>query len=168
MKIIHLLVVSVIVGAASAAAAQTKTFILVRHAEKAAAGTMDTSGDVELSAEGRERAIRFRDAVKRYRPGQVFATIYKRTQQTAQPIAASRGRTVEIYDAAKQADLVANLLKSRTKRFVIVGHSNTIPPLANLLAKKDLFKNFADNEYGVYYVIRIRKGAFRRLEVFPY
>lgn len=148
------------------AAAQDKTIILVRHAEKAAAAP--TEPDPDLSAQGRERADAFRMAAKRYRPGAVFSTAFKRTRQTAEPIANHRGKEVQTYDASKQSELVESILKSPTKRFVVVGHSNTVPPLANLFAKKEIFRNLLDSEYGVYYVIRIKNGVFKRIEVHPF
>lgn len=148
--------------------AQQKTIILIRHAEKAPVAADSTSGDVDLSSEGRERAIRFAAVAKRYRPGEIFATAYKRTQQTVDPIAKLRGKRVQIYDPAKHLELIELMVKSKTKRFVVVGHSNTIPLLANLLAKKDMFKQLPDTEYGVVWVIRISNGVFKKLEVYPY
>ena len=148
--------------------AQQKTIILIRHAEKASVAADSTSGDVDLSSEGRERAIRFAAVAKRYRPGEIFATAYKRTQQTVEPIAKLRGKRVQIYDPAKHLELIELMVKSKTKRFVVVGHSNTIPLLANLLAKKDMFKQLPDTEYGVVWVIRISNGVFKKLVVYPY
>lgn len=149
------------------AAAQDKTIILVRHAEKAPAVEGD-KGDVDLSSEGRDRAVRFASVAKRFRPGEIFATAYKRTQQTAEPIAKIRGKAIQIYDAGKHPELIDLILKSKTKRFVVVGHSNTVPFLANLLAKKEVFKQLPDTEYGVVWVIRITNGVFEKLEIYPY
>ncbi|MBK6751078.1 MAG: histidine phosphatase family protein [Pyrinomonadaceae bacterium] len=147
--------------------AQNKTIILVRHAEKNAPVEGD-KGDVDLSSDGRDRALRFAKVAKRFRPGEIFATAYKRTQQTAEPIAKLRGKAIQIYDAAKHPELIDLILKSKSKRFVIVGHSNTVPFLANLLAKKEVFKQLPDTEYGVVWVIRITNGVFKKLEVYPY
>ena len=149
------------------AVAQTKTIVLVRHAEKNAPVEGD-KGDVDLSSEGRDRAVRFANVAKRFRPGEIFATAYKRTHQTAEPIAKLRGKTIQIYDASKHPDLIDLILKSKTKRFVVVGHSNTVPFLANLLAKKEVFKQLPDTEYGVVWVIRITNGIFKKLEIYPY
>lgn len=147
--------------------AQSKTIILVRHAEKTAPVEGD-KGDVDLSSEGRDRALRFAKVAKRFRPGEIFATAYKRTQQTAEPIAKLRGKAIQVYDAAKHPELIDLIMKSKTKRFVVVGHSNTVPFLANLLTKKDVFKQLPDTEYGVVWVIRITNGVFKKLEVYPY
>jgi 2,3-bisphosphoglycerate-dependent phosphoglycerate mutase len=149
-------------------AAQTKkTIVLVRHAEKAPAPP--TEPDPELSPEGRERAQRFMKAVaKRYKPHEIFTTNYKRTRQTAEPVAQRRKKTIQTYDPAKQNELVEKIMASKTDHYLIVGHSNTIPVLANLLAKKEIFRNLPEPEYGVYWVIRMKNGALTRIEVFPY
>ena len=87
--------------AAGTGFAQNKTIVLVRHAEKVAAPP--TEPDPELSPEGRERAQRFMKAVaKRYKPHEIFSTSYKRTRQTAEPVAAKRKKEIQTYDPAKQ------------------------------------------------------------------
>jgi len=150
--------------------AQKKTFILVRHAEKSATGDAASmaKGDPDLSPEGRERAGRFAKRVKKYKPGEIYSTEYKRTRQTAEPIAKLRGKTIQTYDPAKQADLISMMLNAKMKRFLIIGHSNTVTTLANLLLKKDIFKNLQDTEYGVFWVIRTKRGVVTKVEVFPY
>ena len=150
------------------AAQSKKTIVLVRHAEKAASTEMDKTGDVDLSAEGRERAERFAKAVKKYKPHEIFATDYKRTRQTAEPIAKLRGKEIQTYDPQKQAELIPKILASKTDHYLIVGHSNTIPALANLFMKKEVFKQLPDPEYGVFWVIRMKKGVVTKIEVFPY
>jgi broad specificity phosphatase PhoE len=150
----------------SVAQSTNKTIVLVRHAEK---DTSDQKNpDPDLSADGRERAVRLAKFVKRYKPHEIFATAYKRTQQTAGPIAAKRKKQIQIYDAGKQNEFVAKIMASKTDHYLIVGHSNTIPPLANLLAKKEIFRNLVDAEHGVIWVIRIRKGVLRKVEIFSY
>src|SRR5687767_13230671 len=79
------------------AAGQDKTLILVRHAEKADA----TSTDPELSDAGKQRAERLMSIVKKYKPGAVYSTDFKRTRDTAAPMAARRSLQVQTYDAKK-------------------------------------------------------------------
>lgn len=147
--------------------AQNKTIVLLRHAEKSTATDMD-KGDPELSVEGRERAVRLMNAVKKYKSHEIFATDYKRTRQTAEPIAAYRKKAIQIYDAAKPAELIDKIMLSRTDHYLIVGHSNTIPALANLLTKKEIFRPLLEVEFGVIWVVRIKKGVVTKVEVFPY
>lgn len=146
---------------------QKKTIILVRHAEKDAAQS-EMSADPELSAEGKQRAIRLAERIKKYKPGAVYSTDYKRTRDTAAPVANLRKLRVQLYDATKPNELVDQLMKSKTKRFLVVGHSNTIPGLANLLIKKELFKNLDDAEYGTVWVIRIKTGKAVKTEILTY
>jgi len=151
----------------SAAQSTNKTIVLVRHAEKSAPVDGD-KGDPDLSAEGRERAVRLMKAIKKYKPHEIFATVYKRTQQTAEPIAKTRKKQIQVYDAGKQSELVAKIMASETDHYLIVGHSNTIPLLANLLAKKEIFRNLVDAEHSVIWVIRLRKGVLRKVEIYTY
>lgn len=149
------------VGANVETLSQNKTIILVRHAEK----VDSSSPDPELSEAGRARAITLMRRLKKYRPGAIFSTDLKRTRDTAAPIAAHRKKLVQLYDARQPRELINQIMASRTKRFVIVGHSNTIPGLVNLITKKELFRNLEDSEYGTIWVIRIRKGSVQKIEV---
>lgn len=149
-----------------AAQSTNKTIVLVRHAERD--GTMANNPDPELSPEGRERAIRLVKAVKKYKPHEIFSTNYKRTRLTAEPIANKRKKQIQFYDPTKQNELVDKIMASKTDHYLIVGHSNTIPALANLLAKKEVFRNLLETEYGVFWVIRLKKGVLRRIEVYPF
>ena len=150
-------------------AAQDKTIVLVRHVEKDSSPTADKV-DPELSAEGKARAERLAKVVKRYKPHEIFSTPFKRTRGTAEPTAKRRKKEIQTYDPAKPADLVNKIMDpaSKTVHYLVVGHSNTIPSLANLLAKKEIFRNLLESEYGVIWVIRIKKGQLTRVEVHPY
>lgn len=165
-----LLVVCLVVLAFAAVDANSqsrnKTFVLVRHAEKDS--SQPNNPDPELSPAGRERADRLARAVKRYKPHEIFSTNFKRTRDTAAPTAARRKKQVQIYDPSKQADMIAAMMASKTDHHLIVGHSNTIPGLANALAKKEIFRNLVEAEHGVIWVIRLRDGVLRKVEVFPY
>ncbi len=144
-----------------------KTIILVRHAEKDVSDAADKSDPV-LTAEGRARAILLLKAVKKYKPQEIFSTDYQRTRDTAEPTARYRNKQVQIYDASKPGDLITKIIAGRSKRYLIVGHSNTIPPLANMLAKKEIFRNLLDGEHGVIWVIRLKKGELKKVEILPY
>ena len=161
---IGILTILFISVSAATVIAQDKTIILVRHAEKADA----TSQDPELSAEGKQRAERLVKAAGKYKPGAFYSTNFKRTRDTISPLAAKRQKQVETYDARNPSALVDSIMKSKFKRHIIAGHSNSIPGLANLIAKKDVFKNLDESEYGVIWVIRIKDGKVRKTEVIPY
>ena len=140
------------------------TLILVRHAEKADV----TSPDPELSPAGRERAQRLVKKIGKYRPGAFYSTDFKRTRDTLTPLAAKRKKEIMVYDPRKPQELMEQIMKSKTKRFVIAGHSNTVPGLANLIAKKELFKNLDDSEYTVIWLLRLKNGNVMKLELLDY
>ncbi|MGD9588889.1 MAG: histidine phosphatase family protein [Pyrinomonadaceae bacterium] len=155
-----------IIAAASvnlAAQDREKTLILVRHAEKA-----DDSADPELSAAGRERAARLIKTAGKYKPGAFYSTNFKRTRDTITPLAQKRKKEVQTYDARNPQALIDNIMNSRTKRFLIAGHSNTVPALANLITKKELFKNLLDTEYSVIWVIKMKRGKVVKFEILDY
>lgn len=164
MRIYHLIFLLCVLFVSTNVLAQDKTIILIRHAEKADA----TSQDPELSDAGKQRAERLIKVGGKYKPGAFYSTNFKRTRDTLARLAAKRKKTVEIYDARKPADLVDTIMKSKYKRHIVAGHSNTIPGLANLIAKKDVFKNLDEPEYGVIWVIRIKNGQVVKTEVIPY
>ena len=147
--------------------AQKKTIILIRHAEKETSSMADQN-DPPLSDAGVERAARFRKLAGKYRPGAVYSTNYKRTRSTVEPIAKKRHVEIQTYDPKNNAELIDRIMKSKTKRFVVVGHSNTIPGLVNQIAKKELFKNLDDAEYGTIWVVRIKDGRVRKIEILPF
>jgi len=59
-------------------------------------------------------------------------------------------------------------MKSKTKRFLVAGHSNSIPGLANLIGKMDMFKNLDESEYGVIWIIRLKGGQVKNVEILHY
>jgi len=148
----------------AAGQARNVTVILVRHAEKADA----TSQDPDLSAEGKQRADRLVRKIGKYRPGAFYSTNFKRTRDTLAPLAAKRKKQVQIYDPRNPKELIEQIMKSDTKRFVIAGHSNTVPGIANLIAKKELFKNLDDSEYSVIWLIKMKDGKVTHFELLDY
>jgi len=103
----------------SAATAQSTIFI-VRHAEKAG----DGGNDPDLSDLGRARAETLANMLKDAGISAIYVTEFKRTQQTAAPLAKALGITVTTLPAKDNAALVAKLRASNGNALV-VGHSDT-------------------------------------------
>jgi len=170
MKLLSIIIVALcLVGFSgiNAEAQKSKTIILVRHAEKDVSEGADEI-DPDLSAAGHERAERLLKVVRRFRPGAVYSSNYKRTRETVEPIAKHRGLEIQTYDPKAQEKLIDQIMSSRTKRFVVAGHSNTVPLLANLLIKKEIFKPLDDGEYGTIWVIRMKKDGPPKIEILNY
>jgi len=108
---------------ASAAPAEEVTFI-VRHAEKAAGG----GNDPDLSTAGKARAKRIRAVLKDARVARIFVTEFKRTKQTAAPLAALIPLVPNEVPAANTS-LLLQRVRGTVGNVLIVGHSNTVPDL---------------------------------------
>lgn len=148
--------------------AQKKTIILLRHAEKDLSAEQNSS-DPDLSAEGKARAERLIRTLRKYKVSAMYASEYKRTQQTAAPLAAKSGVTVERYDPRKLKDMEATLRASKARNIVVVGHNNTTPALVNLFVKYEQFKQFPESEYSKIFILKFRKdGSLKRLDLIEY
>lgn len=105
---------------------------LVRHAEKQISSGEMMSKDPDLTAPGvaraKDLARLLQDAGIQY----VYSSDYKRTRNTAQPIADLLGLEVQIYDPRKSEELVQQI-QSNAGRYLVVGHSNSTPNLVKLL-----------------------------------
>lgn len=118
--------------ASTASAGATTTFVLVRHAEK---GT-DDARDPSLSDAGRARADRLARLLSGAPLTAAYATAYRRTQQTAQPVADGHGIGVTTYDAKMPDATFASQLRATHARgtVLIVGHSNSVPGIVAALS----------------------------------
>lgn len=126
---------------APAPAAPT-TLVVVRHGEKAALSAADQrlEADPPLSASGEARARALAELLAGARIDAVYATQYRRTQQTAAPTAERFGLTVQTYSASRAvaedaARLAAEVLsRHRGGSVLVVGHSNTVPAIVQALS----------------------------------
>ena len=132
MKRVILCAVMVLVTAATAAA-QAPVFV-VRHAERAdagrAGGTM--GNDPDLSDAGRARAQSLAAVLKDAGITAIFATEFKRTQQTAAPLASALGIPVTKVPARDTAALITKI-KAATGAVLVVGHSDSVPDIVKAL-----------------------------------
>lgn len=65
----------------------------------------------------------------------IYVSDFKRTRQTAAPLAATTGATVETYDPKDTPAIVARA-KAAGGPVLIVGHSNTVPDIVAQLGGK--------------------------------
>ena len=79
----------------------------------------------------------------------IYSTDYKRTRQTAQPLADRLGLTVQTYDAKRDlADFLKEVESNHIgEKVLIVGHSNTVPNMANILSGTESYQQFDDADY---------------------
>jgi broad specificity phosphatase PhoE len=108
--------------------AQPAVFV-VRHAERADAGMAAAKvagADPDLSAAGAERARALAAMLKDAGIRAIFTTEYKRTRDTAEPLARALGIRVTTI-ASKDAAALIDKVKSAEGNVLVVGHSNTVP-----------------------------------------
>lgn len=127
------------------------TFILLRHAETTGIGS-----DPALSALGQERAAELVRVLQNVPLQAVYATSYARTTQTAQPTAADKGLTVQQYDPFAPGPLTDAVLAAyRGEAVLVVGHSNTIPALLNVLTGTDDFAQIPESQYDNLFIVTV-------------
>ncbi len=105
---------------------------LVRHAEKSIGAGGDAPPDPGLTEAGRERAGALARILSPSGITAIHSTDFRRTRQTAGPTADALDIELEIYDPNDLASF-AGLLRERTGRHLVVGHSNTTPRLVEYL-----------------------------------
>jgi len=155
---IFLLTLAAIIVLASPAWAQRPvTVILVRHAEKDYADP--NKSDQRLSAVGHFRADALVSAVEQFGIRRIFSTDFARTRDTVGPLSQLKGIPITIYDPRDLRGLAEKIKALRKDRRVIVsGHSNTIPPLVNLLIGEELYRELGEFEYNKMFVVKLGTG----------
>jgi len=143
-----------LLSAASAAAQQT--IFVVRHAERAdaaaaAAGMAAPGADPPLSTAGRERAARLASMLRSAAITTIFTTEFRRTQETAAPLAAQLKLTPSV-SASKDPTPIVSRLRQANGNVLIVGHSNTVPELLKGLGIKDEI-TIPDTEYDNLFIV---------------
>jgi len=108
------------------------TVIIVRHAEK---NIEPNNPDPDLSPAGQARAQEIARMFGDSGVQAIYATQYKRTQQTVAPLASRLGLSVSTIDAKQSAELTRRILSSnRGQTVFIAGHNNTVPEIVNILS----------------------------------
>ena len=133
--------------------AQSRVF-LVRHAERAdtaSGGPAMMATDPSLSDAGQARATALAAALKDAGIDMIFVTEYKRTQQTAAPVAKALGVTPIVVKANDTAALIAQLKQARGNALV-VGHSNTVPDIIKGLGVTTPL-SIADTDYDNLFIV---------------
>jgi phosphohistidine phosphatase SixA len=101
-------------------------YYAMRHLQKA------EGPDPGLSAEGQARAERLAGWFGGDPPAAIYVSSTRRARETAAPLAARLGLTLEDYDPSDTSALIARV-KAETGPVLIVGHSNTVPEIVERL-----------------------------------
>ncbi len=130
---------------------------VVRHAEKAAA----PANDPPLSDAGMQRSADLKQTLQDKKIRAVYSTRTKRTMQTVAPLASYLNIQTTPYSARPDSSLIA-AIKSAKKNTVVVGHSNTVDDVVNLLAGKQLIPgDLSEAVYDNMFILTIKRGGGR-------
>jgi broad specificity phosphatase PhoE len=88
--------------------------------------------DPDLLPEGQRAAAALATSFGRERVRAIYVSDFRRTRQTAAPLAARLGLTPIVYDPADTPGLVARV-RAGPHPALIVGHSNTVPGIVEAL-----------------------------------
>jgi broad specificity phosphatase PhoE len=128
----------------SLASAQ-KMVILTRHAERADGQATMGASDPELSAAGAARAQKLAAMLGDASIAAIFTTEYRRTKDTAAPLAAKLKVTPEVVMASQAAAIIEKIKSHPNDTVFVVGHSNTVPVIIRALGGPDV--TIGDEEY---------------------
>lgn len=156
MRYCFTFVITVLMIGLLVACSTTKVYI-VRHAEK-----VDETDSTDLSPAGRQRAVALADTLAERGIDSIFTTPYRRTRQTAEPLASRIGVRPAAY-AAAPVDVVVNRVgRIRGKNVLVVGHSNTILDIARGLGVRPRLSAIASGDFDNLLRVRIQRGPLRR------
>lgn len=133
---------------------EVTTYYLIRHAEKITTNPNDN--DPDISVEGIRRAKNWINVFAETKIDAVYATDYRRTKQTAKPVADSKNLPVFKFNLEKMYDPT---FKYNTigKSVLVVGHSNSTPKLANMILGEEKYEAMKDDNFGNLYIITVTK-----------
>jgi 2,3-bisphosphoglycerate-dependent phosphoglycerate mutase len=128
------------------------TIILVRHAEK----IIDPNNpDVDLSAAGQARAQEIARMFGDAGINAIYATQYKRTQETVKPLSDKTGVPVTIVNSKGTTDLLAQIRAQHSGQTIfIAGHNNTVPEIIAALGGPQ-YPIIPETEYDNLYVVTV-------------
>lgn len=136
----------------------TTTVIFVRHAEKAVL----PADDPGLSEAGQRRAAELArqlvdaDVVPGKGVDAVFSTSYRRTVETAKPVADALDLPVLSYDVADTEAFIEAMVKEyKGKIILVVGHSDTVPEMIGNMGASKNVAPIAENEYDNIFLVAI-------------
>ena len=133
----------------------TKIF-LVRHAEK----QKDQGKNPALTDQGIKRSQALEKLLTKVDFSAIYSTDFKRTRDTAKPLATSKGINIELYNPMDSRNFLDGILsKHKGKNIFVVGHSNTIPLLVNTLLGEEKFSSLRDDEYSNLFIVTIVHGT---------
>lgn len=128
------------------------TVILVRHAEKK---IEPNNEDPDLTPEGVERAQEIARMFGDAGVNAIYATQYKRTQQTVKPLSDRIGVPVSLLNSKQTDELVKQIQTGhRGQTVFIAGHNTTVPAIVSALSG-ETYPPIPETEYDNLFIVTI-------------
>jgi 2,3-bisphosphoglycerate-dependent phosphoglycerate mutase len=128
------------------------TVIVVRHAEK---NIEPTNPDPDLSPAGQARAQELARMFADAGVNAIYATQFKRTQQTVKPLGDRLGLSATVLEAKNTQELIRQILTAHRGQTVFVaGHNNTAPEIVKALGGGD-FPVIPENEFDNMFIVTV-------------
>ena len=136
------------------------TVILIRHAEK----VIDPNNpDVDLSPAGQERAQELVRMFADSGVNAIYATQYKRTQETVKPLSDRLGLPVTVVNSSGTSELVRQIhADHRGQTILVSGHNNTVPEIIAALGGPQL-PVIPESEFDNVYLLTVYRTGKARL-----
>ena len=142
------------------------TLILVRHAEKQV--VPPENKDPDLSVAGIARAQELARIFGHSGITAIYATEYKRTQQTVKPLAEKLNLPVNQVGARKTPDLVKELRARKAGEVIfIAGHNNTVPEIIAAFGGPQL-PIIPETEYDNLFILVVQSDGSTKLITMKY
>lgn len=174
LSAVILLLALVLAGSMSSVAASPRseqegvaptTVFLVRHAEKG----RFPEDDPYLNDKGKERAVVLAHVLEEAGVTAIYATQYRRTQETVQPLADRLGLEISVVAAKNRDGLAGMILREHAGEVVlVVGHSNTVPDIIEALGAGRVEPIEEEREYDNLYVVTVGADSGASVLVLKY
>jgi broad specificity phosphatase PhoE len=136
-------------------ACSTTTVYVVRHAEK-----VSETDSTDLSPAGFRRATALADKLGNESIDSIFTTPYRRTRQTAEPLAKRLAIPMRDYPAKPISAITQRINTIKGKTVLVVGHSNTILEIVKGLDAQPSLTKIGSDDFDNLFQVRIKGKPF--------
>jgi phosphohistidine phosphatase SixA len=127
----------------------------------------ESTSDPSLAPEGSERANKLAGLLKEVNVSAIYSTNYKRTKSTVTPVAEAKSIPIQDYKSLKETEL-DEMIKKYPGGTILIGHSNTVPGIVNLLIGKEQYKNLDDSNYGSLFIVSVTERGKASVTLLTY
>jgi phosphohistidine phosphatase SixA len=155
-----ILCAATVFGQSSPSDQSLTTIIFIRHAEKK---VEPDNPDPDLSPAGEARAQEIARMFANSGVNAIYATQFKRTQQTVKPLADKLGIQVTQVPAKNSGEVVKQIREQHMRKLIFVaGHNNSVPEMIAALGGPK-FPLIPETEYDNLYILTITSEGKAKL-----